>query len=176
VKKILGSQRKSVEIVIGDQLLVLKEPSMRATNEMLEAVFDPDVLASVGDLGALLATLPGKDSTLSFGQWAMENLAGVFSVLRGAVLPLLTKKAGDVAVIALDVKENRERLGLTSSALREMVAEELTLTQAFDVLLTLKESDVWAELGKKLMALLPTLTAPVESETETAASEPSSQT
>jgi hypothetical protein len=177
--KILGTAVRRDEILIGDQVLELREPSIKATHEALEVVLDDGLLGALSRVAALfkereaeraaeLEVAAESDITpdvmkevqrRAWVAFLTSHISDIVEIVKGAVIPVVSKKAGQIVAIALDTKKNREAMGIGSEALRDYVLSELTPSQALDALIALKDMIDWEQLGKKAQALLPKLVA-----------------
>ncbi|OGL43699.1 MAG: hypothetical protein A2W05_08780 [Candidatus Schekmanbacteria bacterium RBG_16_38_10] len=173
--KALGVKIKRVEFIVGDEVLELREPGITATHAVLEAVFDSDLFEAISkvsvlmqereleskaelsvavedNLSAEVVSAIQKNGKMKF---LKEKIPVFVEIAQKAVLPLLSRKAGLIAGIIFDTKENRDRLSLNSSDLRNHVSAELSPSQAVHFFVELKELIDWSDLTKKVMTLLP---------------------
>ena len=151
---VLASEIRSTEITVGDEVLCLREPSIKATHKILDIVFDDALVSGVSGLTTLFAD---KDEDVGMGTWALQNLSVVVKVLQDAVAPLVSRKAGDIAAIVLNTKENRKRLKMDGNELMDWVKDEISTTQTMLLIKGLKDLIDWDELVKHFRALLPSL-------------------
>jgi hypothetical protein len=190
-KKVSGTLIRKENILIGEQALELREPSIKVTHEALDVLFDDGLINAVTQIASLIKEREAQRDAAaevmsesdvgpdvlaaverrSWVTFLTDHASDIAGIIKGAVIPILSRKAGEIVAIAIDTKENRKRTNLASAELRDYVLEELTPSQALDVLIALKDLIDWESLGKKVKALLPNLVTELVAPTTVVASE-----